>query len=146
MAAWRLQQRTVVAPVAARVADVMARPGETMAAGVPVVSLLPPPNIFIRFFVPESELAEIHRGDAVSFRCDGCPGDLIGTVSFIAPQAEFTPPVIYSESSRAKLVFLIEARPRPDQAAALNPGQPIEVRPSHPAAQGKDVRAAGDPP
>ena len=129
MAQWRLDQRRVVAPVAARVADVLARPGETMAAGAPVVSLLPPPNIFVRFFVPETALSSIHPGQSVALACDACPADLTAKVSFIAPQAEYTPPVIYSEESRAKLVYLIEARPRPEQAALLNPGQPIEVRP-----------------
>ena len=69
----------------------------------------------------------------------------MGTVSFIAPQAEFTPPVIYSESSRAKLVFLIEARPRAEQAADLNPGQPIEVRPAE-ASPEQTAKAAGEPP
>jgi HlyD family secretion protein len=70
----------------------------------------------------------------VTFGCDGCPRNLAGTVSFISPTAEYTPPVIYSESTRAKLVYLIEARPRPDQAAFFNPGQPMEVRPSEAAA------------
>jgi HlyD family secretion protein len=129
MADWRLAQRTVVAPADGRIADVLARPGETIAAGTPVVSILPPPNIFVRFFVPEAAVAGLHRGDPVTFRCDGCRPDLGGTISFIAPQAEYTPPVIYSESSRGKLVFLVEARPPPEQAAALNPGQPMEVRP-----------------
>ena len=127
MADWRLQQRHVSAPIGGRVADVLARPGETLNAGAPVVSLLPAENVFIRFFVPESALASIHRGDTVALRCDSCPPDLSATISFISPQAEYTPPVIYSESSRAKLVYLIEAKPRPDQAAKLNPGQPIEV-------------------
>ena len=130
MAEWRLAQRRVASPVAGRIADVLARPGETIAAGVPVVSILPPPNIFVRFFVPETALGGLHRGDAVAFRCDGCSPGLGGTISFIAPQAEYTPPVIYSESSRAKLVYLIEARPRPDQSAAFNPGQPVDVRPA----------------
>jgi HlyD family secretion protein len=129
MAQWRLDQRRVAAPVAGRVADVLARPGETIAAGAPVVSLLPPENIFVRFFVPETALASIHRADAVALACDSCPAGLTATISFISPQAEYTPPVIYSEESRAKLVFLIEARPRPEQARLLNPGQPIEVRP-----------------
>jgi HlyD family secretion protein len=129
MAEWRLAQRTVTAPIGGRVADVMAQPGETMAAGAPVVSILPPDNIFVRFFVPETALSGLHRGDRVSFGCDGCPRELAGTISFISPTAEYTPPVIYSESTRAKLVFRIEARPRPDQAAFLNPGQPIDVRP-----------------
>jgi HlyD family secretion protein len=130
MAEWRLAQRRVTASVGGRVADVLARPGETMAAGAPVVSLLPTENIFVRFFVPEMALSGIHRGDLVTLVCDGCPSDLSATISFISPKAEYTPPLIYSESSKAKLVFLIEARPRPDQAAGLNPGQPIEVRPA----------------
>ena len=128
MAEWRLAQRRVVAPAAGRVADVLARPGETMAAGTPVVSLLPPGNIFVRFFIPETALATLHQGDPVKLSCDACPPNLVGTISFISPQAEYTPPLIYSESSKSKLVFLIEARPRPDQAAQLNPGEPVEVR------------------
>ena len=129
MAEWRLAQRTVMAPVGGRVADVLAQPGETIAAGAPVVSILPPENIFARFFVPETALSGLHRGDAVWFGCDGCQPGLAGTISFISPTAEYTPPVIYSESTRAKLVYRIEARPRPEQAALFNPGQPIDVRP-----------------
>jgi HlyD family secretion protein len=129
MADWRLAQRTVVAPVAGRVADVLAQSGETLAAGAPVVSLLPPANIFVRFFIPEPALASVHRGDAVALACDGCPAGLRAAISFISPQVEYTPPVIYSESSRAKLVYLIEARPSPEQASRLNPGEPIEVSP-----------------
>lgn len=129
MAEWRLTQRRVTAPVGGRVADVLARPGETMAAGAPVVSLLPPGNIFVRFFVPEPLLSTIHLDDTVALACDGCPTDLPARISFISPQAEYTPPLIYSESSKAKLVFIVEARPRREQAAGLNPGQPIEVRP-----------------
>jgi HlyD family secretion protein len=129
MADWRLEQRRVTAPADGRVADVLARPGETMAAGAPVVSLLPPGNIFVRFFVPERELSMVHAGDPVTLACDGCPADLSATISFISPQAEYTPPLIYSASSNSKLVFLIEARPAPDQAVKLNPGEPMEVRP-----------------
>jgi HlyD family secretion protein len=129
MAQWRIDQRHVMAPVAGVVADVLARPGETIPAGGSVVSLLPPENIFVRFFVPETRLAEIHSGDKVALLCDRCPGDLAATISFVSPQAEFTPPVIYSEASRAKLVYMVEARPPPAQAALINPGQPVAVRP-----------------
>jgi HlyD family secretion protein len=129
MATWRLDQRRVTAPTGGRVADTFARPGETIAAGAPVVSLLPPANILVRFFIPEAALARVHKGDRVALHCDRCSPDLVGTISFVSPQAEYTPPVIYSESSRAKLVYLIEARPRPDQATLINPGQPIEVEP-----------------
>lgn len=129
MAQWRLDQRHVAAPVTAVVADVLARPGETIPAGTPVVTLLPPENIFVRFFVPEGALAQVHYGDRVALRCDHCPNELTATISFISPQAEFTPPVIYSEASRSKLVYLVEARPAPPQAPLLNPGQPVAVRP-----------------
>ena len=129
MAEWRLGQRRVTAPASGRVADVLARSGETMAAGAPVVLLLPPGNIFVRFFVPERELSMVHYGDPVTLACDGCPADLSATISFISPQAEYTPPLIYSQSSNAKLVFLVEARPPLNQAAKLNPGEPMEVHP-----------------
>jgi HlyD family secretion protein len=129
MAQWRIDQRHVTAPAAGIVADVLARPGETVPAGGPVVSLLPPENIFVRFFVPEPRLAEVHGGDRVALLCDRCPPDFTATVSFISPQAEFTPPVIYSEASRAKLVYLVEARPPREHAALINPGQPMAVRP-----------------
>jgi HlyD family secretion protein len=132
MIEWRLGQRRVAAPAGGRIADVLARSGETMAAGAPVVSLLPPGNIFVRFFVPERELSMVHAGDPVTVACDGCPADLSATISFISPQAEYTPPLIYSQSSNAKLVFLVEARPPLNQAAKLNPGQPMEVHPQAP--------------
>jgi HlyD family secretion protein len=129
MAQWRIDQRHVAAPTAGIVADVVARPGETIPAGGAVVSLLPPENIFVRFFVPELHLAEVHGGDKVALLCDRCPADLTATVSFISPQAEYTPPVIYSEASRAKLVYMVEARPPRGRAGLINPGQPITVRP-----------------
>ncbi|HTZ70148.1 MAG TPA: HlyD family efflux transporter periplasmic adaptor subunit [Acetobacteraceae bacterium] len=128
-AEWRLAQRTVAAPTAGRIADVLARPGEVMATAAPVVSLLPPGNIFVRFFVPENIVARLRRGGGVTFSCDFCPADLGGTISYIAPQAEYTPPVIYSEESREKLVFRIEARPRADEIGWFHPGEPMEVRP-----------------
>jgi HlyD family secretion protein len=129
MAEWRLAQRRVIAPAGGRVADVLARPGETIAAGSPVVSLLPPGNIFVRFFVPEPLLSTIHLGDQVALACDGCQSGLSARISFISPKAEYTPPLIYSESNTAKLVFIVEARPPRDQAVKLNPGEPVEVRP-----------------
>jgi HlyD family secretion protein len=134
MAQWRLDQRHVTAPAAGTIADVLAQPGETIAAGSPVISLLPPENIFVRFFVPETELSTVHLGETVSLICDNCPADLEASISFIAPQAEYTPPVIYSDANRAKLVYLVEARPTPQQAALINPGQPMTVRPMSKAA------------
>ncbi len=127
-AQWRVDQRHVSAPVAALVSDTYARPGETINAGTPVVSLLPPQNILVRFFVPETELATLHVGDRLSMSCDACAPGLTASVTFISPQPEYTPPVIYSETNRAKLVYLIEAHPPLEQAAQLKPGQPVDVR------------------
>ena len=127
-AEWRLSQRHVEAPAAGLVADTLFRPGEHVAAGQPVVSLLPPENLLVRFFAPEPLLSRLRVGMTVAVGCDGCPGELTAEVSFISPQAEFTPPVIFSEKTRAKLVYLVEARPSQGRLTALKPGQPVTVR------------------
>ena len=121
----RLKQRTVAAPVAGIVHEVFYRPGEIVPAGRPVVSLLPPANVKLRFFVPQAKLPGLAPGQSVRITCDGCPPNLTARISFVASQAEFTPPVIYSRDERAKLVFRVEARP--DQPEALRVGQPIAV-------------------
>ena len=125
-AQWRVEQKSQTAPVAGLVADTLYRPGEWVAAGAPVVSLLPPGNVKVRFYMPEATIATIRLGESVVVRCDGCGADIAAKVRFIAPQAEFTPPVIYSRENRSKLVFLVEARPD-TPSEALHPGLPVEV-------------------
>lgn len=127
-AEWRLAQRRVVAPVAALVNEVYAWPGETVAAGSPVVSLLPPDNLLVRFFVPEEALPGLKTGTEVGITCDLCPPGLRGRISFVSPQAEYTPPVIFSEATRGKLIYLIEARPQDAPPGLLKPGQPVTLR------------------
>jgi HlyD family secretion protein len=124
---WRLSQRAIAAPQAGRVNDTYYVVGDFVPAGSPVVSLLPPGNVKIRFFVPEPELGRLRPGQPVSFACDACGGPLKATVAFISDRAEFTPPVLYTKDNRAKLVFLVEAKPAADIAARLNPGQPVDV-------------------
>lgn len=123
---WRLAQKSGFAPVAGMVVDTLFRPGEVVPAGAPIVQLLPPENIKIRFFVPEEVVAKIAIGQAVDVDCDGCGARVPATVRFIAPQAEYTPPVIYSREQRTRLVFLVEARPT-ERAEALRVGQPADV-------------------
>lgn len=91
------------------------------------MSVLPPGNVKVRFFVPENTVGSLKPGEAVEVRCDGCGQPVTAFVSCISPQPEFTPPVIYSNETRAKLVFMIEARPRPEEGVRLRPGQPVEV-------------------
>ena len=124
---WRLGQRAVIAPKAGRVNDTYYVVGDFVPAGSPVVSLLPPGNIKVRFFVPEKALGTVRYGQPVAITCDGCGAPIGAKVSFVAPQAEYTPPVIYSRERREKLVFLVEARPAASDAAKLHPGQPVEV-------------------
>ncbi|MBI1207879.1 MAG: HlyD family efflux transporter periplasmic adaptor subunit [Azospirillum sp.] len=122
-----LAKRVVRASAAARVDDVLHWPGEQVASGAAVLVLLPDGGNKVRAFVPETRLGEIALGAPVRLDCDGCGDGLPGRISFIADQAEYTPPVIYSVGSREKLVFLIEVRPVRDPQR-LHPGQPIDIR------------------
>lgn len=121
----RLGRRRMVSPDTGTIQEVYYRPGETVPAGRAVVSLLPPENLKIRFFAQQGKLQSIKIDDVVAVSCDGCESNLTAKVSFIARTTEFTPPVIYTPEERAKLVFLIEARPaRPDK---FRVGQPVTV-------------------
>lgn len=126
-AEWKLAQKSVKSPVAGLVQDTYFVTGEWVNANQPVVSLLPPQNIKVRFFVEERHLGAVKVGQKLGITCDGCAAPVAAQVSFISPQAEFTPPVIYSRQERAKLVYLIEARPSAEDAVKLHPGQPVEV-------------------
>jgi HlyD family secretion protein len=121
----RLARRRVSSPATGSIHQVYYRPGEVVPAGRPVIALLPPGNVKVRFYVPEAVLPTIAVGENVTVRCDGCADDLTARIDFIARTAEFTPPVIYSLEERSKLVFLVEARPtRPD---LVRVGQPVTV-------------------
>jgi HlyD family secretion protein len=121
----RLARRSGSAPVGGTIQQIYFREGEMAPAQRPVLSIMPPGNMKVRFFVPEMELPRLAIGDEVRVTCDNCAGDLTAKIYFIATMAEYTPPVIYSMDERNKLVYLIQARPsRPD---SLRVGQPISV-------------------
>ena len=124
---WNLWQRQANAPANSLVFDTYYRVGEFVPGGRPVLSLLPPENIKVRFFVKETELGALQHGQVVSINCDGCQQGLRANVTYISPEAEFTPPIIYSEDVRDKLVFMVEAILE-DKSIRLNPGQPVDVR------------------
>ncbi|WP_291976136.1 MULTISPECIES: HlyD family efflux transporter periplasmic adaptor subunit [unclassified Chelatococcus] len=121
----RLTRRQVNAPAAGSVQQVYYRTGEMVPAGRPVVALLPPANLKIRFFVPQALLPRLDVGQTVAVSCDGCADNLTAQVSFLSRQAEYTPPVIYSQEERTKLVFMVEARP--SDPAKFRVGQPVTV-------------------
>ena len=126
-AQWKLDQKVACSPYAGFIFDTLYRVGEWVEAGHPVVSMLPPQNIKVRFFIPEKALSQVQIGDLISIVCDGCTDNIEARVNYISPQAEFTPPVIYSNETRAKLIYMIEAHPALKDATRLHPGQPVEV-------------------
>jgi HlyD family secretion protein len=121
----RLTRRKAFSPATGTIQQIYYRPGEMVPAGRPVVALLPPGNIKVRFFVPEAELPKVSLGEAVTIKCDGCRANVAARVTFISRSSEFTPPVIYSQEERSKLVFMIEART--DTPETLRVGQPVTV-------------------
>ena len=126
---WSVSQKSQASPCDALVYDTLYRQGEFVAAGNPVVSLLPPANIKVRFFVPEAEFAAIKAGETVRVAFDGHP-PFDAHVSYLSPSPEYTPPILYNRDNRSKLVFMVEAV-FADAATArdLHPGQPVDVTP-----------------
>jgi len=129
-AAWVVEQKTQTSPVAALVYDTLYRAGEFVGAGSPVVSLLPPANLKVRFFLPEAEFAQLKAGDVVRVNLSGRAAPLSARVSYLSPQPEYTPPVLYNRENRTKLVFMVEALFDAHDARDLHPGQPVDVTPA----------------
>lgn len=123
----RLATLSPIAPSAGRIEDTFFQRGEWAAANQPVVALIPDDRVFVRFFVPEGQVAAYRPGRRVRFACDSCPSNLSATISYVSPRPEFTPPIIYSRDARDRLVFMVEARP--ENGANLIPGLPVDVEP-----------------
>jgi HlyD family secretion protein len=126
-AQWKLGQKRVSAPAEGLVYDTLYRLGEWVQAGNPVVQMLPPRNVKVRFFVPETVVGKLALGRALTIHCDGCAADVAARITYLSSEAEYTPPVIYSNENRAKLVFMVEAHPSAADAVKLHPGQPVAV-------------------
>jgi HlyD family secretion protein len=126
---WSVTEKTQFAPRAALVFDTLYREGEFVAAGNPVVSLLPPENLKVRFFVPEAEFAALQPGARVQVTITGRATPVEARVNYLSPRPEYTPPILYNRDNRAKLVFLVEAAIDPAIARELHPGQPVDVVP-----------------
>lgn len=125
-AQWRLSKRSLSAPSPGRVNDVIRNPGDTAGPTAPVISMLPDGAVKLSVYIPESAFSSVKIGTMLSVRCDGCEAGLRARVSYVSPDPEFTPPVIYSLENRQKLVYLVEARPEGDKGV-LQPGQIVDV-------------------
>lgn len=125
-AQWRLSKRVLTAPSPGRVNDVIRNPGDTAGPTAPVISVLPDGAVKLSVYIPESAFSSVKVGTLLGVHCDGCGPEVKARVSYVSPDPEFTPPVIYSLENRQKLVYLVEARPEGD-ASALQPGQIVDV-------------------
>ncbi len=126
-AEWKARQKQIASPRDGLVFDTLYREGEWVAAGDPVIQILPPDEIEVRFFVPETLVGKLKIGHAITVHCDGCLAPVPAFITFISTQVEYTPPVIYSNENRSKLAFMVIAKPSLDEAPLLHPGQPLEV-------------------
>jgi HlyD family secretion protein len=124
----QLNNKATLIPDQGEVTEIYYRPGEWVPPGQPVLSLLPDDRRRIRFFAPESIVATLHSGQSITATCDGCTTAISATINFIAAQAEYTPPLIYSQGSREKLVFRVEAIPAAADALRLRPGLPMDIK------------------
>lgn len=124
---WSLQQKTQYSPVDGYVFDTFYRKGEKVVENHPVLAILAPENINVLFYVPEKTLHQLNLGQTITFSCDSCQNKTSATIIYISPQAEYTPPVIYSKDTRDKLVYLIRAAMPINIAENFHPGQPIDV-------------------
>ncbi len=128
---WQLAQRFGVAPTASLVQDTYYQPGEWVPATRPIVSLLPPGNIRLRFYMPETAIAGLKLGQRMLIECDGCPADARATVNYISTDPEYTPPVLFSDDNRLRLVYRIDAKPDAGALAWLKPGLPVTMHAEH---------------
>jgi HlyD family secretion protein len=126
-AEWAWEQKKMVSPVTGLVFDTFFRVGEKVGAHQPVVAILAPENIRVLFYIPEPKLSQIKIGQAIYFTCDGCKEKTKATISYISPEAEYTPPVIYSKDTRDKLVYLVRADMPATVAQNFHPGQPVDI-------------------
>ena len=126
-ARWRLTKRVITAPAAGRINDIIRNPGDVAGPQAPVISMLPDGAVKLTLYLPEKDFATVKVGTMLDVRCDGCKSGLEARVSYVSPDPEFTPPVIYSLETRQKLVYLIEAKPV-GEATQLQPGQIVDVQ------------------
>ena len=124
---WSAKQKIVATPIGGTVFDTFYRVGETVPLQKPVLAILAPENIKVLFYIPENQLSAIKLGEEITFGCDGCKENPCATISYISPEAEYTPPVIYSKDTRYKLVYLVRADIPLEMATQFHPGQPIDV-------------------
>ena len=124
----QLADARIAAPVDATVLSKTIQPGELVAAGRPLATLVDLRELNVRVFVPEAEIGRVRLGDRASVKIDAFPQkDFAGRVVEISQRAEFTPKEVHVKDERVKLMFGVKVRI--DEPAGLaKPGMPADVR------------------
>ena len=127
LARTRLSYATVVSPLNGTVLSRNAEPGEYVAAGTPVVTIADLREVWLRGYIPETDLGKVRLGQEVAVTTDSYPGKKYrGRVTFIAQEAEFTPKSVQTQKERVKLVYRIKVT-IPLPAMELKPGMPADA-------------------
>jgi HlyD family secretion protein len=105
-----LDDQRVISPVDGVVLVRLRTPGETLAAGSPVVTLGDRQDIWVRIFVPEGMVNRVRLGQKASVRLDGIKEALSGRVALVAPRAEFTPRNVQTEEERVTQTFAVKVK------------------------------------
>jgi multidrug resistance efflux pump len=121
-AEWKLAQNSANAPADGVVVETLYAKGDWVAAGAPVVAILPVDKIKVRFEVPLSVAAHLQHGRSVKLVCEGCEEPVEASIIYISPFA-----LGDGEKDPASLRYMVEARPSSAQAALLKPGVPVTV-------------------
>ena len=103
-------------------------PGEVVAPGIPVLTVLDPENRWVRIYVPGDEIGRVRLGMPAEIVSDTYPDRAYtGAVVFIADEAEFTPRNVQTAEDRTRLVYAVRVRITRDSEFVLKPGIPADV-------------------
>ena len=123
----RLADATLLAPTKGSVLAKHVEPGEMVNVGTPVVTIGDLDSVWVRSYIPETDLGRVKLGQRAKVSSDTFPGrSYDGTITFISPEAEFTPKNVQTEKERVKLVFRIKITV-PNPRHELKPGMPVDA-------------------
>lgn len=123
-----LDDLAIRAPAAGTVTGRFTELGEVVQPGAPLLELTDLSRLYLKAWLPETQLGRVQRGQAAQIQVDAFPGQSFpATVRYIASRAEFTPKEVQSRDERIRLVYELRLYPDADPAGRLNPGQPADA-------------------
>ena len=123
----RLREAMVVSPIDGVVLRKNLEAGETANPGVPILTLVNPRDVWLRAYVPETEVGRLKVGDAAKLRVDAFPDRVFtGRLTEIGSEAEYTPRNVQTKKERVNLVFRIKIQIDNPQGI-LKPGLPADA-------------------